>query len=156
MYIWPCACCSCHYQFQDTPNSTWSQFSPPSIPCQPQIYIVSLDLPIPDISQKCNHIFYDLFVSDLFHLAGVQGSCILWHIRVVLIYWCIIFYCMNRPHLSVCQLMDIWYVSTFWLKKKGNGEEIPLVQGKEQWLHFAGAAVKRYPMPKVRETQIRW
>ena len=28
-------------------------------------------------------------------------------------------------------------------------------QGKEQWLRFAGAAVKRYPMPKVRETQIR-
>ena len=29
-----------------------------------------------------------------------------------------------------------------------------LVQGKEQWLHFAGAAVKRY-MSKVRETQVR-
>ena len=27
-----------------------------------------------------------------------------------------------------------------------------LVQGKEQWLHFAGAAVKRYPTSKVRET----
>ena len=34
-------------------------------------------------------------------------------------------------------------------------EEIPLVQGKEQWLHFAEAAVKRYPTPKVRETQVR-
>ena len=22
--------------------------------------------------------------------------------------------------------------------RKGGGEEIPLVQGKEQWLHFAG------------------
>ena len=115
MYIWPCACCSCHHQFQDTPNSTWSQFSPPSIPCQPQIYILSLDFPILDISQKCNHIFYGLFVSDLFHLAGFQGSFISWHIRVVLIYWWIISYCMNRPHLSVCQLMDIWGVSTFWL-----------------------------------------
>ena len=29
--------------------------------------------------------------------------------------------------------------------RRGSGEEIPLVQGKEQWLHFAGAAVKRYP-----------
>ena len=38
--------------------------------------------------------------------------------------------------------------------RKGGGEEIPLVQGKEQWLRFAGAAVKRYPMPKVRETQV--
>ena len=40
--------------------------------------------------------------------------------------------------------------------RKGGGEEIPLVQGKEQWLGFAGAAVKRYPMPKVTETQVRW
>ena len=39
--------------------------------------------------------------------------------------------------------------------KKGGGEEIPLAQGKEQWLLFAGAAVKRYPTPKVRETQVR-
>ena len=31
----------------------------------------------------------------------------------------------------------------------------PLVQGKEQWLCFAGAAMKRYPMSKVRETQVR-
>ena len=40
--------------------------------------------------------------------------------------------------------------------RKGGGEEIPLIQGKEQQLCFAGAAVKRYPMPKVRETQVRW
>ena len=39
--------------------------------------------------------------------------------------------------------------------RRGGGEEIPLVQGKEQRLHFAGAAVKRYPMPKVKETQVR-
>ena len=30
-----------------------------------------------------------------------------------------------------------------------------LVQGKEQWLCFAGAPVKRYPTSKVRETQVR-
>ena len=29
--------------------------------------------------------------------------------------------------------------------RNGGGMEIPLVQGKEQWLCFAGAAVKRYP-----------
>ena len=40
--------------------------------------------------------------------------------------------------------------------RKGGSEEIPLVQGKEQWLRFAGAAVKRYPTSKVRETQLRW
>ena len=40
--------------------------------------------------------------------------------------------------------------------QEGGSEEIPLVQGKEQWLRFAGAAMKRYPMAKVRETQVRW
>ena len=40
--------------------------------------------------------------------------------------------------------------------KKGGGVEIPLIQGKEQRMHFAGAAVKREPTPKVRETQVRW
>ena len=39
--------------------------------------------------------------------------------------------------------------------RRGGGEEILLAQGKEQWLHFAGTAVKRYSTPKVRETQIR-
>ena len=39
--------------------------------------------------------------------------------------------------------------------RKGGGEEIPLVKGEEQRLHFTGAAVKRYPTPKVRETQVR-
>ena len=28
--------------------------------------------------------------------------------------------------------------------RRGGRVEIPLVQGKEQWLRFAGAAVKRY------------
>ena len=32
--------------------------------------------------------------------------------------------------------------------RRGGCEEIPLVQGKEQRLHFAGAAVKRYPTSK--------
>ena len=40
--------------------------------------------------------------------------------------------------------------------RRGGGKEIPFIQGKEQQLHFAGAAVKRYPTPKVRETQLRW
>ena len=39
--------------------------------------------------------------------------------------------------------------------RRGGGEEIPIVQGKEQWLRFAEAAMKRYPMSKVRETQVR-
>ena len=35
------------------------------------------------------------------------------------------------------------------------GQEGRLFQGQEQWLCFAGAAVKRYPMSKVKETQVR-
>ena len=42
------------------------------------------------------------------------------------------------------------------LQGQGGGrEEIPLIQSKEQWLRFAGAAVKRYPRSKVRETQVK-
>ena len=39
--------------------------------------------------------------------------------------------------------------------RSGGDEKIPLVQGKEQQLHFAGAAMKRYPTSKVRETKVR-
>ena len=45
--------------------------------------------------------------------------------------------------------------STFKVRRHSR-EKIPLIQSKEQWLHFAGAAMKRYPMSKVRETQVRW
>ena len=47
----------------------------------------------------------------------------------------------------------------WWLCSTGvasSQEELPLVQDKEQRLHFAGSAVKRYPMSKVRETPVRW
>ena len=39
--------------------------------------------------------------------------------------------------------------------RRGSSKEVPLIQGKQQQLHFAGTAMKRYPMPKVRETQVR-
>jgi len=48
----------------------------------------------------------------------------------------------------------VFIYSTFKVRK-GGPEEIPLVQGKEWWLRFAGATVKRYPMTKVREAQVR-
>ena len=44
--------------------------------------------------------------------------------------------------------------STFKVRRGGR-EEIPLIQGKEQQLRFAGAAVKRYPTSNIRETQGR-
>ena len=40
--------------------------------------------------------------------------------------------------------------------RNGVSKQILIVQGKEQRLCFAGAAVKRYPTSKVRETQVRW
>ena len=45
--------------------------------------------------------------------------------------------------------------STFKVRRNSS-EEIPLIQGKEQWLCFTQAAMKRYPTSKVRETQVRW
>ena len=45
--------------------------------------------------------------------------------------------------------------STFKVRR-GGPEKIPLIQVREQQLCFAGAAMKRYPMSKVRETQVRW
>ena len=44
--------------------------------------------------------------------------------------------------------------STFKVRR-GGCEEIPLGQDKEQWLCFAREAVKRYPMSKVKETQVK-
>ena len=32
--------------------------------------------------------------------------------------------------------------------RNGGGKEIPLVKGEEEQLCFAGAVVKRYPMPR--------
>ena len=46
-------------------------------------------------------------------------------------------------------------LSTLKVRNHG-GKEIPLVQGKEQWLCFAGEAMKRYPKSKVRKTQVKW
>ena len=45
--------------------------------------------------------------------------------------------------------------STFKVRRGGR-EKIALLQGKEQRLRSAGAAVKRYPTSEVRETQVRW
>ena len=62
---------------------------------------------------------------------------------------------------TVVDIMVIWHrrakrsYSTFKVRRGGH-EEIPLNQGKEQWLHFAGAVMERNPTPKVRETQVRW
>ena len=46
--------------------------------------------------------------------------------------------------------------AAFSQHQKGGGEELSFIQGKELQLCFVEAAVKRYPMPKVRETQVSW
>ena len=61
---------------------------------------------------------------------------------------------------SSCPMPKKWWLhgcrrasrnySTFKVMR-GDSEEIPLIQGKEQWLRFAGAAMKRYPTPKVKK-----
>lgn len=38
----------------------------------------------------------------------------------------------------------------------GSREELPHIQGKKQWMCFAGPAMKRYPTSKVGETIEKW
>ena len=45
-----------------------------------------------------------------------------------------------RGHIRI---LPKWYRGCKF--RRGGREEIPVVQGKEKWLYFAGAAVKRYP-----------
>ena len=60
----------------------------------------------------------------------------------------------KERQLRSCRRAERSY-STFKVRRGGR-VEIPLIQGKEQWLSFAGAAVKRYPKrSNVRETQVR-
>ena len=40
--------------------------------------------------------------------------------------------------------------------RRSSGEETPLIQGKEQQLCFAGAAVKRYLHGQGKRNQVRW
>ena len=64
----------------------------------------------------------------------------------------------EQPHLqgapaAGCRRAERSY--SMFKVRRGGCEKISLVQGKEQWLHVAGAAIKRYPTSKVRETQVR-
>ena len=40
------------------------------------------------------------------------------------------------------------------LRRQSGPDNIPHVQGQEQWVHSAEAAMKRYPTSKVRETTV--
>ena len=58
--------------------------------------------------------------------------------------------------LSVRSLPDLGGSYPMSKVRSSSQEELPYVQGKEWWLRFAGAAMKRYLTSKVRETQVRW
>ena len=61
------------------------------------------------------------------------------------------------PEVRGCDGEEQPYIQVVMAARVQEGqEELPLVQGKEQWLHFAGAAMRRNPRSKVRDTQIRW
>ena len=57
---------------------------------------------------------------------------------------------------SKCLLISWLQSSSSAVAEKVRSRWVPHVQGKEQRLHFAGAAVKRYSTSKLRETQVRW
>ena len=63
---------------------------------------------------------------------------------------------LTSKELWLCERRRAWRSYSTSKVRRGGGEEIPLVQGKEEQLRFAGAAMKRYPTSKVRETQVRW
>ena len=71
-----------------------------------------------------------------------------WKIWKILIFW----YLISLGCYKEWQLERRYPTSKV---RSGGWEEIPNVQSKEQWLCFAGAAVKRYPKFKVRETPVR-
>ena len=62
---------------------------------------------------------------------------------------------VSTPLKTVCRCRRAERGYSTFKVRRGGDEEILLVQGKEQQLCFAGAAVKRYPTPKVTETQVR-
>ena len=62
---------------------------------------------------------------------------------------------VSTPLKVVCRCRRAERSYSTFKVRRGGPDEIPLVQGKEQWLSFAGAAMNRYPMTKVRETQVK-
>ena len=79
-------------------------------------------------------------------------------------------YLSSQPHIEStshpfdlscpCELFqqtEYGKVDTVWFPRLDfYYKTFTLIQGKEQRLRFAEAAVKRYPTSKVRETQVRW
>ena len=69
----------------------------------------------------------------------------------------------NRDHFVVFEIASKYCISDSFVDYDGYSisskgflqEKLPCAQGQGQRLCFAGAAVKRYPTSKVRETQVR-
>ena len=62
---------------------------------------------------------------------------------------------VSTPLKGVCRCRRAERSYSTFKVRRGSLAEIPLVQGKEQWPRFARAAMNRYPMTKVRETQVK-
>ena len=65
----------------------------------------------------------------------------------------------KQPHAQgvvAVRAQEVLEESSHFEGQERQQEEILLIQDKEQRLCFSGAALKRYSMPKVRETQARW
>ena len=65
----------------------------------------------------------------------------------------------EEPHAQgvvAVRAQEVLEESSHFEGQERQQEEIRLIQDKEQRLCFSGAALKRYSMPKVRETQARW
>ena len=77
---------------------------------------------------------------DLLAVQGTLKSLLQHHSSKASILWHSAFFTVQLSHPYMTTGKTIAY-STFKVRRGGR-EEIPLVQGKEQWLHFAGAAVK--------------
>ena len=112
------------------------------------------------ISPSNEHPGLISFRMDWLDLLAVQGTLknfLQHHSSKASILWLSAFFTvqLSHPYMTTGKTIALSRWTFAFKVRMGGPEEIPLVQSKEQWLRFAGAAVKNYPTSKVRETQVR-
>ena len=93
------------------------------LPAQPlattNLYSISMDLSILDISYKWNHIICVILCLN-FSLNMMPSKFFFFFCNtyqyLIPFYGWLLFHCMAIPHLLIHLLMNIWVVSLFWLK----------------------------------------
>lgn len=91
---------------------------PPESLAATNLHLVSMDLPIPNISLKWNHTLCKLWswVSFMHHDVLAVQLCHSTHYHFTLYYGWIIFHGTDMPQLCIhASMMDMWAVSTFCL-----------------------------------------